>query len=148
MSLGGTSRPSTACRARIQKLARENAARLGLLDRVHFANGNLVSEARRQFDLIVANLPYVGTTERQSLSREVLRDPSAALFAGERGDELVRELIEAACDRLRPGGMLALEVGASQADELVPLFFSKNYHDIQSIPDYCGVTRFLFGQYG
>ena len=74
--------------------------------------------------------------------------PPSPLFAGERGDELVRELIDAAPDRLRPGGMLALEVGIGQADDLAALLAEKNYHDIAAIRDYCGVTRFLFGRYG
>ena len=129
-------------------LARENAARLGLEGRVRFAKGNLLTEIQGAFDLIVGNLPYVATGDRPALSREVLHDPEVAVFAGERGDELVRELINTARDRLRPGGMLALEVGIGQADNLALLLAEKNYHDIASIRDYCGVTRFLFGRYG
>jgi release factor glutamine methyltransferase len=129
-------------------LARENAARLDLQGRVRFAKSNLLTEVEGPFDLVVANLPYVATGERPALSREVLHDPAVAVFAGERGDELVRELISAARDRLRPGGMLALEVGIGQADSLALLLAEKNYHDIASIRDYCGVTRFLFGRYG
>ena len=126
----------------------ENAARLGLRERVRFANSNLLTEVDGAFDLIVANLPYVANAERSALSREVLHDPAVAVFGGERGDELARELISAARDRLRPGGMLALEVGIGQADGLATLLTEKNYHDIASIRDYCGVTRFLFGRYG
>lgn len=129
-------------------LARENATQLGLQDRAHFAKGNLLTAVEGSFDLIVANLPYVATGDRPTLSREVLHDPAVAVFGGERGDELVRALINAARDRLRPGGMLALEIGIGQADSLVPLLAEKNYHDIASIRDYCGVTRFLFGRYG
>ncbi|HEX7516738.1 MAG TPA: peptide chain release factor N(5)-glutamine methyltransferase, partial [Chthoniobacterales bacterium] len=129
-------------------LARENAARLDLQGRVRFAKGNLLTEVEGAFDLIVANLPYVATGDRPALSREVLHDPAVAVFAGERGDELMRELISAARDRLRPGGMLALEVGIGQADNLASFLAEKNYHDIASIRDYCGVTRFLFGRYG
>jgi release factor glutamine methyltransferase len=129
-------------------LARENAARLDLQDRVRFAKGNLLTEIEGAFDLIVANLPYVATGDRPALSREVLHDPAVAVFAGERGDELVRELISVARDRLCPGGMLALEIGIGQADNLAALLAEKNYHDIASIRDYCGVTRFLFGRYG
>ena len=80
--------------------------------------------------------------------REVLHDPAGALFAGERGDELVRELINAARDRLRPAGMIALEIGIGQADDLVSFLTEKNYHDISAMRDYGGVTRFLFGRYG
>jgi release factor glutamine methyltransferase len=129
-------------------LARENAARLDLQRRVRFAQGNLLTEVKGAFDLIVANLPYVATSDRPALSREVLHDPAVAVFAGERGDELVRELISAARDRLRPDGMLALEIGIGQADNLASLLAEKNYHDIALIRDYCGVTRFLFGRYG
>ena len=129
-------------------LARENAARLGLQERVRFAKGNLLAGVDGTFDLIVANLPYVANGDRSALSREVLHDPAVAVFGGERGDELVRELISAARDRLRPGGMLALEVGIGQAEDLVSLLAEKNYHDIAAIRDYCGVKRFLFGRYG
>jgi release factor glutamine methyltransferase len=129
-------------------LARENAARLGLQERVRFAKGHLLTEVAGTFDLIVANLPYVANGDSSTLSREVLHDPAVAVFGGERGDELVRELVIAACDRLSPGGMLALEIGIGQADDLATLFTEKNYHDIASIRDYCGVTRFLFGRYG
>ena len=129
-------------------LARENAARLALSGRVHFAQGHLVAEIEGQFDLIVANLPYVATGDRPALSREVLHDPAVALFGGEHGDELTRELIGTACHRLRSGGLLALEVGIGQAADLAALLGEKNYHDIASIRDYCGVKRFLFGRYG
>ncbi len=129
-------------------LARENAARLGLQDRVRFANSQLLSAVDGAFDLIVANLPYVATADRPTLSREVLCDPEVALFGGERGDELMRELIEAAPARLRPGGLLALEVGIGHADGLVSLLTEKNFHDIAAIRDYGGVKRFIFGRYG
>jgi release factor glutamine methyltransferase len=129
-------------------LARENAAQLHLQERVQFAKGNLLEGVEGQFDLIVANLPYVPATDRPTLSPEVLHDPESALFAGERGDELIRELIIAVRDRLHPGGLLALEVGIGQADGLAALMTEKNYHDIASIRDYGGVTRFLFGRYG
>src|SRR5438094_4791342 len=74
-------------------LARENAERLGLGGRVRFLRSNLLGSVEGIFGLIVANLPYISTQERQSLSREVLHDPDFALFAGAGGDELVRELI-------------------------------------------------------
>jgi release factor glutamine methyltransferase len=129
-------------------LARENAVRHELLGRICFSKGHLLSSVEGKFDLIVANLPYVSTGDRSALSPEVLRDPAAAVFGGPRGDELVRELIEAARDYLTPGGMLALEVGIDQAEGLVLFLTEKNYHDIQAIKDYSGVMRFLFGRYG
>src|SRR6478736_5985428 len=74
-------------------LARENAERLDLADRVRFLRSNLLESVQSDFDVIVANLPYVSIEDRQNLSREVLHDPEVAVFAGPRGDELVQELI-------------------------------------------------------
>jgi release factor glutamine methyltransferase len=129
-------------------LAHENAARLGLSEKVQFAKGSLLEEFNERFDVIVANLPYIAMPDRQTLSREVLRDPETALFAGENGDELIRALIEAAPSHLEPGGLLAIEIGMSQSEGLIGLLTQKNYHDICPKNDYSGVTRFLFAQYG
>ena len=129
-------------------LARENAAKLNLSARVQFLKSRLLQNVQGAFDLIVANLPYIATQDWHSLSREVLHDPEVALFAGERGDELVRELIDQAPSRLRPGGMLALEIGLKQSEGLLSALAEKNYRDICSKNDYNGVTRFLFARYG
>jgi len=130
------------------QLARENAKRLGLSDRIQFLKSDLLRNLDERFNLIVANLPYVATRDRQSLSREVLHDPEVALFGGERGDELIHRLIEQAPSRLRPSGLLALEVGLGQAEAISGLLTKKNYHDIESKNDYLGVKRFLFARYG
>ena len=129
-------------------LAQENAIRLDLGSRVQFLKSRLLETIEGTFDLIVANLPYISSQDRHTLSREVLRDPEVALFAGARGDELVRELIEQAPTRLRPGGMLALEIGLGQGQALLSVLTEKNYRDICSKNDYNGVTRFLFARYG
>ena len=129
-------------------LARENAERLSLADRVHFVRTHLLEDVKGVFDLIAANLPYISTEQRQNLSREVLHDPEIALFAGVRGDELVRELIAQAPLRLRPGAILALEIGIGQSEALVAALTEKNYRDIRTKNDYSGVTRFLFARYG
>jgi release factor glutamine methyltransferase len=129
-------------------LARENADRLGLTSRVEFGQGNLLIYVSHVYDVIVANLPYVAEADRGTLSREVLHDPEVALFGGPRGDEIVRKLIEVAPSHLAPGGLLALEVGVGQADDLAALMAEKNYHDIKTERDYAGVIRFLFGRYG
>jgi release factor glutamine methyltransferase len=129
-------------------LAQENAIRLDLGSRVQFLKSRLLETIEGTFDLIVANLPYISSQDRHTLSREVLRDPEVALFAGARGDELVRELIDQAPTRLRPGGMLALEIGLGQGQALLSVLTEKNYRDICSKNDYNGVTRFLFARYG
>ncbi|HEV2804137.1 MAG TPA: peptide chain release factor N(5)-glutamine methyltransferase [Chthoniobacterales bacterium] len=129
-------------------LARENAERLGLTSRVEFIKADQLMDVTEVYDVIVANLPYVAETDRGTLPREVLHDPHVALFGGERGDEMVRRLIEDAPARLAPGGLIALEFGLGQADDLAALMAEKNYHDIRTDRDYAGVIRFLFGRYG
>jgi len=130
------------------ELAKENAELLRLKGRVRFARSDLLAAVEGNFDLIVANLPYVATGDRDTLSREVLHDPGLAVFGGEDGAEIIRELIAAAPDHLRPGGLLALEIGLGQAERLSVLLAEKNFHDIAGIQDYASVTRFLFARYG
>ena len=129
-------------------LARENAERLGLDGRVQFIKNDLLENFSERFDLIAANLPYVSMHDRQSLSREVLRDPEVALFGGDRGDELIRRLIEQAPGHLQPNGLLALEIGIGQGGALSEVLAQKNYHDIELKKDYAGIPRFLFARYG
>jgi release factor glutamine methyltransferase len=129
-------------------LARENAKRLGLTERVQFVKSDLLKNISERFDVIVANLPYISMQDRHLLSREVLNDPEVALFGGVQGDELIRQLTEQAPSYLNPGGLLALEIGVGQAEVLAELLEQKNYHDIESKSDYSGVTRFLVARYG
>ena len=129
-------------------LARENAERLGLSERVRFQESDLLENLSERFELIVANLPYISMQDRHQLSREVLYDPEVALFGGPAGDELVRRLIEQAPAHLNPGGLLALEIGVNQAEGFAELLRQKNYHDIELKRDYSGSTRFLLARYG
>ena len=129
-------------------LARENAERLDLADRVQFLRSNLLEGVLPGLGAIIANLPYVSTEDRQNLSREVLHDPEVALFAGACGDELVRQLIAQAPSWLQPGGILAMEIGIGQSEPLLVAVAEKNYRDILTEKDYSGVIRFLFARYG
>ena len=129
-------------------LARENAARLGLGERVQFIASDLLLSVTHVYDLIAANLPYVPTSERTEASREVLHDPANAVFADENGEAVIRRLIETAPAQLKPGGMLALEIGIGQADGLIAFLKERNYRDISARQDYAGVTRFLLSRYG
>lgn len=129
-------------------LARENATQLDLSDRVEFKKSNLLESLNERFDLIVANLPYIAMQDRHSLSREVLRDPEVALFAGQSGEELIRRLIEQAPSHFNSGGLLALETGIGQTVGLSDFLAQKNYRDIEPKNDYSGTTRFLFARYG
>jgi len=129
-------------------LARENAARLGLNERVTFLESNLLDNLSERFDVIVANLPYIAMNDRRSLSPEVLHDPEVALFGGERGDELIQKLIVQACEHLAPAGLLALEIGVGHSDLVQAALTEKKYKDILIKKDYSGIPRFVFARYG
>lgn len=99
-------------------VARENARESGCGTRVEFRAGALFEPLRSEerFDVIVSNPPYVATGEAALLAAEVREwEPLVALFAGPTGLEVLEPITDGAASFLRPGGLLALEVGAEQA---------------------------------
>jgi release factor glutamine methyltransferase len=104
-------------------LAAENRDRAAPASSVDFRLGSLYDAVEgERFDVIVSNPPYVGTEERESLDAEV-RDwePPAALFAGAGGLDVIRPLVAQSPGHLLPGGLLAMEIGAAQADAVCAL---------------------------
>ena len=127
-------------------LAHENAAKLGLADRVRFMAGDLLDQVSGEFDLIVANLPYVARDEMNGLSREVQKDPPGALDGGPTGLELFERFVPQVVRHLR--GRLALEIGHDQGAALASTLGAHNFQDIRVQTDYQGRDRFLFAIYG
>ncbi|MCE9611355.1 MAG: peptide chain release factor N(5)-glutamine methyltransferase [Chthoniobacter sp.] len=127
-------------------LARENAARLGLAERVVFSQSDLLESVTGEFDLIVANLPYIATAEIAQLAREVQHDPLPALDGGPRGLEIFERFIPQTARHLR--GRLALEIGHDQTSALTELLGAHNFQDILPQTDYQSRNRFLFANYG
>jgi release factor glutamine methyltransferase len=94
--------------------ARRNAELLNLADRASFRLGNWADGVAGQFDLILCNPPYIGTDE--SLPAEVRdHEPGAALFAGPDGLDDYRVIATQLPRLIAPGGMAAIEIGATQA---------------------------------
>jgi release factor glutamine methyltransferase len=105
------------------EVARANAAQVETGAEVEFRLGSLYDAVPgERFDVIASNPPYVGTEERDSLDAEV-RDwePAGALFAGTGGLDVIRPLVARAPEHLNPGGLLAMEIGAAQADAVCEL---------------------------
>jgi release factor glutamine methyltransferase len=127
-------------------LARENAARLGLAERVQFAASDLLTSVSGEFDLVVANLPYIARDEIPQLAREIRHDPLSALDGGPGGLEIFHRFVPQVARHLR--GRLALEIGHDQAMSLSELLATHNFQDIRSQTDYQGKDRFLFATYG
>jgi release factor glutamine methyltransferase len=106
-------------------VARRNAKRHGVADRITFVEGNILSTEPEEprFDYIVSNPPYVSTAEMAQLARDVRNhEPDLALRAGERGTDVIAPLIEQAAARLKSDGVLLIEVSpmiASEVEQLV-----------------------------
>ena len=102
-------------------VARRNAERHGVTDRVEFLAGDLLSPvpSAARFAVVAANLPYIGTAEQGTIVDEVRKhEPHVALFAGSVGDELIAQLIPQAAEKLEPGGWLILELSPMLAERV------------------------------
>ena len=128
-------------------VARENAVAHQVADRIEFHQGDLLSmlPAQRQFDVVVSNPPYIGTSEQGTLAPQVRQhEPHAALFGGERGTETIARLIPQAAERLKPGGWLILEVSPLVAEAVVKLVADSKFFDPASLSkDLAGLVRVL-----
>jgi release factor glutamine methyltransferase len=122
-------------------IARCNALKLGA--DVQFLQADLLRPfADGSVDIVVSNPPYVRLSDRASLQREV-RDwePPLALWAGESGLKIYQSLIPEAKRVLRPGGILALELGIGQSEAVTEL--AGSWHNHQLFPDLAGIPRVL-----
>ena len=123
-------------------VAGRNAERLGLADRVAFAQGDLFeSLAGERFDLVISNPPYIGRGEADSLAPELRHEPESALYAGADGLEVLRRLVAEASDHLEAGGVLALEIDPRQAPALLQLCTDAGLRDVRVHRDLAGRER-------
>ena len=127
------------------EVARANAERL--VAAVTFVDGDLGAPlaAHAPFSLIVANLPYIPTGELPELPADVRSEPASALDGGADGLELVRRLVAQAPALLSAGGVLALEIGAGQAEATRAVLETAGFADIQSRRDLAGIERVVSG---
>ncbi len=129
-------------------LAGENATKHGCEQRVAFTAADLLPPDTALFDLIVANPPYIPSGEIEGLSEEVRHDPLLALDGGADGLDVIRRLVDAAPERLAPGGALLLEIGAGQEKDVAALLSARKFRDISITSDYQGIPRFAAGFHG
>ena len=125
-------------------LARENAVKLGLAERVEFLQGDLLAPCTGPFSLVAANLPYIPSSDITGLAREVQHDPMMALDGGPGGLDLVARCIKEAHEKLNPGGRIALEVGHDQAQAVRDLLLAAGYASVEIVSDFQEHERFVF----
>ena len=124
-------------------VAHDNAVRLGQSNAA-FVACNLAAALRGPFDLIVANPPYIPSSDIATLAPEVrLFDPRLALDGGADGLNFYRAIATAAPELLAPGGVVVVEIGAGQAELVAAIFAATGLVPSSPRPDLHGVPRAL-----
>jgi release factor glutamine methyltransferase len=140
--LPGCEVTATDTSAAALEVARANAARLGLAERVDLVEAMLPPELGG-FDLLVANLPYVGEAEWGELEPEVTEwEPREALLAGPDGLDVLRAAIPAT---VGVAPVVAFEVGAGQAPAVSEMLFEAGFGVVETRADLAGIPRVVVG---
>ena len=128
--------------------AAENAALLGVRDRVEFVAGDLAAplvEAGRigEFDLVVSNPPYIAREEMDALPRDVrCFEPHLALDGGPHGLRLIERLAAEVPQVIKSGGLFLMEIGDGQGQACQDIFAAGGrWRDSRVIPDLAGRQR-------
>ena len=144
----GTTGVGTDLSGKALEIAARNAERLGLLERTAWRQGDLFDAvgSDERFDLIVSNPPYIRSEVIPSLAAEVsVYEPRLALDGGEDGLYFYRKIIPGSVSRLVTGGMLFLEIGSDQAEEVSALMRDAGFYEVRTIRDYGGNDRIVCG---
>jgi release factor glutamine methyltransferase len=128
-------------------VARGNARDHGVDPQIEFVQGDLLDKlpAGSDFDMILSNPPYVSRAEYDDLDPTVRdHEPKMALLAGQRGTEIIARLIDQAASRLRPGGLLAIELSPMIAKDCAVLVAGNgHFHEPKIIRDLGGNQRIV-----
>jgi release factor glutamine methyltransferase len=123
------------------EVARRNAARHGVADRITFVETSYLDGVAGPFDLIAANPPYVKDGDKPILGASVRYEPDVALFGGAEGLRDIAGVLDAATDKLDRGGWLVMEFGYGQEEHVealiavrVTLALVRVRADLQGIP--------------
>ncbi len=129
------------------RVAKRNAAKHGVAERVAFVECDFATvpdDGRGLYDAVVSNPPYIPEEEWRGLEPEVRdHEPKGALVPGPMGNEAYAALVRAAAIMLRPGGLLALELGWKSSDAVRSMVASSGFNDIGVQPDLQGIPRVL-----
>jgi release factor glutamine methyltransferase len=131
------------------EVAKKNMARLAIEDRVLTDQADLLTlppqgAALAPFDAVTANPPYIALTQKDELPPSVLREPHQALFGGSDGLDFIRPILQQAPAALKPGGLLAMEIGFGQAEAVWELLKqAPEYERPEFARDSAGIERVL-----
>ena len=123
-------------------VAGENAAAIGVADRLVLPLSDWFEDVGGQYDLIVSNPPYIAAQEMPELAPEVRNhEPEMALTDGADGLTAYRKIAAGALDHLRTGGRLLVEIGATQGAAVSEIFSQAGLADVRVHPDLDGRDR-------
>ena len=129
-------------------LAKENATRCGLADRVKFAVADGLDDFDEPqcVDVIVSNPPYIESAICETLDPRV-RDfePRLALDGGTSGLDFYDRYLADAVNLLKPNGAVFFEIGENQGEAVRQLMFDSGFDDIQIEKDFAGHDRYASG---
>jgi len=133
-------------------IAQENARLNGVAERIDFVTGDafelLEHNQTDKMDAIVSNPPYVAPTEYDNLPEEIRNyEPEVALKDGRDGLEFYRKIAKLAPRLLTPDGMLAVEVGMGQAQQVQEMFSQNELSSVQIINDLNDIQRVVRCRY-
>ena len=135
------------CSEKALEVARGNARRNGVEDRVAFLAGDLKSLPPGPYDVIVSNPPYIPSRDWEQLMPEVRdHEPRLALDGGDDGLEAYRRIAVQAVQILSPDGWLLVEVGIDQATVVSALFRAAGLTEVLQRDDYAGIPRVVMGR--
>ena len=123
-------------------VARQNAERHGVADRVECVATSYLEGIEGDFDVIAANPPYVRELDTPGLGANVRHEPEVALFGGLNGLRDIEGVLDTAIAKLRPGGWLLIEMGSGQDDRFEELVLTKPELQLEEIlKDLLGIPR-------
>lgn len=129
--------------------AAANAVLHGVAERAEIARSDWFAAVTGQFDLIVANPPYIALDEMPGLAEEVRRhEPEMALTDGGDGLGAYRRIADGVMQRLAPGGRLLVEIGPTQAAAVIALLARAGLSDIRVVADLDGRDRVIRARRG
>jgi release factor glutamine methyltransferase len=129
------------------KWARANVARYGLGARCELRMSDWSQGTGVDADAILANPPYIKSSDLLALAPEVARyEPTAALDGGPDGLDAYRSLAPLAEEGLKPGGFVLFEIGEGQADAIRVLLAQTRLETIRVVPDLAGISRCIVAQ--
>ena len=129
-------------------VAKKNAIKFKLSDRIKFLNQHFENIHSKKFDLIVSNPPYITRNEIKNLSDDIKKyEPRMALDGGNDGLDLIKKVIYKSKEILKINGMLALEIGKEQINKVSKILIRNKFVIKYVIKDYKKNVRCVFAEY-